>query len=123
MAQMACKPLTSSSVLENNRCSPAFSSKAPQLASCRNTPARQRRLTVRAEGEFRVPTPPKRVTQPPVQPEVPPAKFGFVESAERLNSRAAMLGFFGILLVEALAGKGIFEMAGFTVGNGLGFEF
>ena len=35
----------------------------------------------------------------------------------------AQLGFFGILLVEALAGKGIFEMAGFTVGNGLGFEF
>ena len=34
-----------------------------------------------------------------------------------------MLGFFGILAVEALAGKGIFEMAGFTIGNGLGFEF
>lgn len=33
----------------------------------------------------------QRVTQPPVQPEVPPAKFGFVESAEILNSRAAMV--------------------------------
>ncbi len=38
-------------------------------------------------------------------------------------SANVQLGFFGILLVEALAGKGIFEMAGFTVGNGLGFEF
>ena len=39
------------------------------------------------------------------------------------GSANVQLGFFGILLVEALAGKGIFEMAGFTVGNGLGFEF
>jgi hypothetical protein len=35
----------------------------------------------------------------------------------------AQIGFFGILLVEWIAGKGIFEMAGITVGNGLGFEF
>jgi len=34
-----------------------------------------------------------------------------------------MLGFFGILIVEAIAHKGIFELAGFTVGQGLGFEF
>ena len=33
------------------------------------------------------------------------------------------LGFFGILLVEWIAGKGIFEMVGLNVGNGLGFEF
>ena len=33
------------------------------------------------------------------------------------------LGFFGILLVEWIAGKGIFEMIGLKVGNGLGFEF
>jgi len=33
------------------------------------------------------------------------------------------LGFFGILLVEFIAGRGIFEMVGFKVGNGLGFEF
>lgn len=118
------------------------------------------------------------VTQPPLKPEVPPATFGFVENAEIINSRAAMvrvsqsapskpehcgaglhsderignvvhadvraakcswpaapcmllteciyaaqLGFFGILLVEALAGKGVFELVGINVGNGLGFEF
>ena len=33
------------------------------------------------------------------------------------------LGFFGILLVEFIAGRGIFEMVGLKVGNGLGFEF
>ena len=33
------------------------------------------------------------------------------------------LGFFGILLVEWIAGKGIVEMLGLKVGNGLGFEF
>ena len=33
------------------------------------------------------------------------------------------MGFFGILLVELVAGKGIFEMVGINVGNGLGFSF
>lgn len=28
---------------------------------------------------------------PPVSPETPPPSFGFVENAERLNSRAAMV--------------------------------
>jgi hypothetical protein len=51
------------------------------------------------------------------------ATFGFVDFAERINSRAAMLGFFGILIVELVLGKGLFEMAGFNVGNGLPFEF
>ena len=97
------------------------------------------------------------------------AKYGFVDNAERINSRAAMvsfllfssafafflsalffslslslfqrsrrtttgknarpqknqpqMGFFGILLVELVAGKGIFEMVGINVGNGLGFSF
>ncbi len=40
-----------------------------------------------------------------------------------LCGACVQLGFFGILLVEALAGKGIFEMVGISVGNGLGFEF
>lgn len=33
------------------------------------------------------------------------------------------LGFFGILLVEFVTGKGIFELVGISVGNGLGFSF
>lgn len=66
---------------------------------------------------------PQGVTAPPRIPTSPEASFGFVKWAEKINSRAAMLGFFGILIVEAIAHKGIFEMAGFTVGQGLGFEF
>merc|ERR1712176_608554 len=43
--------------------------------------------------------------------------------AERWNSRAAMVGFFSLLFVELIAGKGLLELLGFNVGNGLGFEF
>ncbi len=43
------------------------------------------------------------VTQPPYQPSVPPATFGFVDNAERLNSRAAMVCSLGRILIDALS--------------------
>jgi hypothetical protein len=46
-----------------------------------------------------------------------------LQESSRYRCVAAQLGFFGILLVEALAGKGVFELVGISVGNGLGFEF
>lgn len=64
-------------------------------------------------------TPPKGVTQPPRSPVVPPPSFGFVENAEILNSRAAMMGFIALLILEAVAGKGLLELIGVTVGKGL----
>lgn len=173
------------------------------------------RVVVRAAGDV-----PKGVTMPPVQPTVPPATFGFVDNAERMNSRAAMvrvvvwciyvlvcmhglnlgfkredcvwrlwpthaeaaphqqgassgsgsstygscdhdthswlsssavpastpqtphartrtlthplkpahslpaqIGFFSLILVEVIIGKGLLEAIGLTVGQGLGFEF
>lgn len=72
------------------------------------------RLCVRAQQG-----PPKGVTQPPRSPVVPPPKFGFVDNAEVLNSRAAMIGFFALLLVEAVFNKGLLELMGVTVGKGL----
>ncbi|GIL81289.1 hypothetical protein Vretimale_1160 [Volvox reticuliferus] len=66
--------------------------------------------------------PPAGVTLPPKQPDVPPPKNGFVDYAERLNSRAAMIGFFALLAVEGIFGKGLLEIIGVTTGNGLGFE-
>jgi hypothetical protein len=51
------------------------------------------------------------------------AIFGFVDYAERLNSRACMIGFFALILVEAITGQGLLKTLGFTVGQGLGFEF
>ena len=53
----------------------------------------------------------------------PTGTFGFVRNAEVLNSRAAMIGFFALLAVEAIANKGLLQMLGLQVGKGLGFEF
>ena len=66
--------------------------------------------------------PPQGVTQPKRFPDIPPGQFGFVDNAERLNSRAAMIGFIGILIVELIANRGILQLAGLNVGSGLGFE-
>lgn len=49
--------------------------------------------------------------------------FGFVSFAEKMNSRACMIGFFALLALEGVCGKGLFELIGLTVGKGLGFEF
>lgn len=67
--------------------------------------------------------PPEGVTQPKRVPDIPPPSFGFVEKAERWNSRAAMVGFMFILLIELIANRGILQLTGFNVGSGLGFEF
>jgi hypothetical protein len=66
---------------------------------------------------------PAGITAPSKLPEVPPAKFGFVYNAERLNSRACMLGFFALIAVEYISGRSFLQMIGLTIGNGLGFEF
>lgn len=85
---------------------------------------RQRIVRVRAEDEEAeiVITPPEGVTQPKKIPEIPAPMFGFVEYAERINSRVAMIGFVGILIVEFFANRGILQLAGISVGSGLGFE-
>lgn len=82
---------------------------------------RVRSVTVRSSVVPTVPTPPG-VSVPAKQPQVPPPAFGFVTNAERLNSRAAMIGFFGVLIVELIAGKGFLDLLGIATGNGLGFE-
>lgn len=46
------------------------------------------------------------------------ANFGFVYNAERLNSRACMIGFFALIAVEAIIHKGLLEAVGLTVGQG-----
>lgn len=66
---------------------------------------------------------PDGATKPSEEPVMAPAWFGFVDNAERMNSRFAMIGFFGIILVEAVSGKGLLELLGIAVGSGLGFEF
>ncbi|KAK9816024.1 hypothetical protein WJX74_009130 [Apatococcus lobatus] len=85
-------------------------------------PCRQQALT-RAQDSAPEAKPPKGVTQPPSKPATPPAWFGFVDNAERQNSRAAMIGFFSLLILEFVTKKGILELLGLKTGGGLGFEF
>ncbi|CAL6392051.1 unnamed protein product [Bathycoccus prasinos] len=66
---------------------------------------------------------PPGVPQPPIVPVIEPGKFGFVDNAETMNSRASMIGWWSLLLVELVAGKGLLELLGFTVGKGINFTF
>ncbi|CAG9462949.1 unnamed protein product [Pedinophyceae sp. YPF-701] len=78
--------------------------------------SRAQTVVVRAEGQVRLPA---GVSEPKKQPNLTNPKFGFVYNAERLNSRAAMIGFFALLLLEGVANKGILEMMGVVVGKGV----
>lgn len=99
---------------------------ASRLSSSRSIAPVSRPSLVRSRGSsvaVRAAQLPAGVSRPTKAPETPEPKFGFVYNAERLNSRACMLGFMGTLIIEALSHKGVLEMAGLTVGQGLGFEF
>lgn len=50
--------------------------------------------------------------QPTVTPKLDEPKFGFSNYAERLNGRAAMIGFAFVLLIETLTGQGLLEWLG-----------
>jgi hypothetical protein len=50
--------------------------------------------------------------QPSITPDTKEPKFGFNRYAERLNGRAAMVGFIAMLLVEWLTGKGVLSWLG-----------
>ena len=51
-------------------------------------------------------------TQPTQTPKLEDPKFGFNDYAERLNGRAAMIGFLLILLIEYLTGDGVLAWLG-----------
>jgi len=50
--------------------------------------------------------------QPTTTPKLEEPKFGFNEYAERLNGRAAMLGFMLIVIIECVTGQGILAWLG-----------
>ncbi|MBE9229382.1 hypothetical protein IQ264_28665 [Phormidium sp. LEGE 05292] len=50
--------------------------------------------------------------QPTTTPRLEEPKFGFNEYAERLNGRAAMIGFALILLIEYVTGQGLLSWLG-----------
>ncbi len=51
-------------------------------------------------------------SQPTVTPKVNEPKFGFNGYAERLNGRAAMIGFILALAIEYATGQGLLEWLG-----------
>ncbi len=50
--------------------------------------------------------------QTTVQPKVEEPKFGFNEYAERLNGRAAMIGFILTIVIEYVSGQGLLAWLG-----------
>ncbi|WNN91777.1 chlorophyll a/b-binding protein [Gloeocapsopsis dulcis] len=50
--------------------------------------------------------------QPTTTPNLEEPKFGFNEYAERLNGRAAMIGFLILIVIEYLTGKGVLAWLG-----------
>lgn len=50
--------------------------------------------------------------QPTTAPKLTEPKFGFNDYAERLNGRAAMVGFLLVLAIEAVTGQGILAWLG-----------
>ncbi|MBE9116886.1 hypothetical protein IQ249_13345 [Lusitaniella coriacea LEGE 07157] len=50
--------------------------------------------------------------QPKISPKLNEPKFGFNDYAERLNGRAAMVGFLLTFVIEALTGQGVLSWLG-----------
>jgi len=50
--------------------------------------------------------------EPTITPQLEESKFGFNEYAERLNGRAAMVGFLLTVLIEYLTGQGLLTWLG-----------
>jgi hypothetical protein len=50
--------------------------------------------------------------QPTILPRLEEPKFGFNEYAERLNGRAAMIGFMLMMIIEYVNGQGVLAWLG-----------
>ncbi|MDJ0733635.1 MAG: hypothetical protein QNJ47_06025 [Nostocaceae cyanobacterium] len=50
--------------------------------------------------------------KPSVTPKIDEPKFGFNEYAERLNGRAAMIGFLLMVAIEYVSDKGVLSWLG-----------
>ncbi|MEB3178064.1 MAG: chlorophyll a/b-binding protein [Nostocaceae cyanobacterium] len=51
-------------------------------------------------------------TQPTTTPRLEEPKFGFNEYAERLNGRAAMIGFLMMVVIEYVTNQGVLSWLG-----------
>jgi len=55
---------------------------------------------------------PGEIVEPTQVPKLEEPKFGFNDYAERLNGRAAMIGFLLTVIIEYVTGKGLLEWLG-----------
>ncbi len=53
--------------------------------------------------------------QPTVQPKLVVTRFGFNRFAERLNGRAAMIGFAALLIIEYFTGQNPLDWLGLGI--------
>ncbi len=51
-------------------------------------------------------------TKPSLDPNIQRPKMGFNDYAERLNGRAAMVGFVAIIVIELVTGEGLLSWLG-----------
>ena len=51
-------------------------------------------------------------TRPSITPKIEEPKFGFNEYAERLNGRAAMIGFLLLVAIEYITDQGVLSWLG-----------
>ncbi|MEB3252921.1 MAG: chlorophyll a/b-binding protein [Cyanobacteriota bacterium] len=51
-------------------------------------------------------------TKPSLTPNIERPKMGFNDYAERLNGRAAMVGFIAIIIIELITGEGVLSWLG-----------
>ncbi|CDN16441.1 MAG: hypothetical protein HRU34_15160 [Richelia sp.] len=51
-------------------------------------------------------------TKPSITPKIEEPKFGFNEYAERLNGRAAMIGFLLLVAIEYITDQGVLSWLG-----------
>jgi hypothetical protein len=52
------------------------------------------------------------IPQPTTLPNISQPKFGFSSSTEKLNGRAAMIGFAALLVIEVFTGSGLLTLLG-----------
>eukprot|EP00218_Dolichomastix_sp_CCMP3274_P009550 CAMPEP_0170134234 /NCGR_PEP_ID=MMETSP0033_2-20121228/1773_1 /TAXON_ID=195969 /ORGANISM="Dolichomastix tenuilepis, Strain CCMP3274" /LENGTH=127 /DNA_ID=CAMNT_0010369779 /DNA_START=24 /DNA_END=407 /DNA_ORIENTATION=- len=114
---------TRSAAVGRGRCQPRAGARRPAPATRALFGFGEQEQAAPAPAPVVTPASPEGVPPPPVTPEQTPLTFGFCENAERQNSRAAMMGFVSLLLVEAIAGKGLLEIIGIEVGNGIDIGF
>merc|ERR1719394_1708445 len=114
--------MSASTVVGAERTMPAASrARAARSLSASGTAPRARAAPGRPVAGALCALPPG-VSEPVEQPNFQDLTFGFTARAERWNSRASMIGFFALLALEGIAHKGILELMGINIGNGLGFE-